>query len=187
MPRRNKNESQDQDLHEQQVRLREYKSHKHGDDDPRLPVASGAMRNVTPNAQSGEAASKDTFSRYARNLFAQKGDLVRAIAITIGKNPDDPIDVAYVTEHLEELHGQIRATSRSATSVTELLEKHDLTLETRLVLLRDLLFSPVPAVQLKAMEMIGELDETAKSKRIGSKMEDIFRIARAKAAGVEPT
>jgi hypothetical protein len=150
--------------------------------DPRQPIADGQMANVTPGRETADKGSRERFTMYARNLIGTHGDIVKAVCLTLGKDPENDDDVADVTANLAKYHEQIRAASRNNRNIGELFETHDVTLEVRVVMLRELMFHPDPAVRLRAIDFLNEMDETSKAARIGSSWEETVRLAKARAA-----
>ena len=151
-------------------------------EDPRLPMplghvdetqAPGAKRSTTEvrNAQRQYAA-------YARNLVLQSGNVPRALAITLGRDPD----CAWSDEELIREHDRIKGAARAFSTVSEIIEHNDAGLPVRVAVLASLMHSPVPAARIAAVRELTEIDETAKAARIGGTWEDMVRTVRAKAA-----
>jgi hypothetical protein len=143
-------------------------------DDPRPVMVVGTVIEPAKKIK-GSNSGADKYTLYARALVANNGDIIEALAAAYG------ITRAEAEKDAIKLHEDVRSYSRSGISLQEMLEKHDLTREARLAILRDALFSPQPAVRLKAVEMIDEVDMTAKAARIGNTWDDIVRIAKDRA------
>lgn len=148
-------------------------------DDPRAPIAVGTLETPPqkphiPDEVQIEGAQRYTL--YARALVANGGQPIPALMAAFG------IEEKEAVERAIELRDEIRKYSRSGVSLQELLEKHDLTSELRIATLREMLFSTNPAVKLKAIEMIDQMDVTAKSRRIGTTWDDIVRVAKDRAS-----
>lgn len=172
------------DPHEaqQQVDIRFHKKagrpKKEETDDPRGALAVGVVispekQTKKQHAELGSGADKYTY--YTRALVANNGDIVKALAAAYN------ISEEAAAKDMVKLHDDIRSHSRAGVSLQEMLEKHDLTRETRLAVMREALFSPLPAVRLKAVEMLDEVDMTAKAARVGSTWDEIVRIAKNRA------
>lgn len=146
-------------------------------EDPRIALPSGVVLEEKHQKQTkNDRTGSDMFSVYVRNLASSRGDPIPALAATYG------ISVEEATERAQELHDKIRVNSRSGMALQEMLERHDLTREVRIAILRGCLFHDNPAVQLKAIEMLEEVDMTAKAARIGSSWEDLVRMVKEKAS-----
>jgi hypothetical protein len=149
---------------------------KADDRDPREPLEVGNVEDaatVEAATPPDSRSAKNLSTIYARNLVATGGDVIKSLAITFAISEDEASD------RFMELHQQARGASRSNLSIGDMLERHDLTTEVRLAKLREAVFHPDPRVSLKAVEMVGELDATSKSKRIGTTWESFVQRVRA--------
>jgi hypothetical protein len=151
------------------------KHKRHDNSDPREPLPVGTTTGeATKLPSKGEKrTAEDLSSRYARNLIAYDGDLEKALSKTFGISEEE------AALNLAELHDRARGASRVNTNMVDMMERHDLTIEPRLAKLREHMFSPIPAVSLKAIDAITELDATAKSRRIGTSWETFVARVRA--------
>jgi len=148
------------------------------DRDPREPLVDGAVETLEDQrrlARPEEQRAQDLSTIYARNLVANRGDVVHALMATFEVPEKEAL------ARMEELHSIARGSSRSNTNAADIIERHDLTLEVRLAKIRELLFSPNPGVALKAIELANEMDATSKTKRFGTTWEDFIRKARENA------
>ena len=161
---------------------------KHGTArDPREPLPSGHTdadgeaqnddlekhQEVLPPIPGENKKAENVATTYAKALIAQQGDVVGALANVFDVTKE------YALANMIALHERARGASRANNSMSDMIERHDLTTEIRLAKLREMLFSDAPAVSLKAMDMIGEMDATAKSKRIGTSWESFVVRVRA--------
>jgi len=137
------------------------------------PVAlTGVATKIDPVAME-KRSSENIATFYARALVAYEGDVAKALATVFGISREE------AELNMVELHERARSSSRANTSVSDMFERHDLTSEVRLAKLREMLFSPTPAVALKAIDMLGDLDATSKAKRMGTTWESFVQRVRA--------
>lgn len=151
--------------------------------DPRLPMAIGHTDDAAADAPARPSTSESRsaqrqFSAYARNLITENGNVPRALALTLGRDPD----YEWTDSELVREHDRIRAQSRAFSTVSEIIELNDAGLAVRVAALTDLMHSNVPAARIAAIRELTEIDETAKATRIGGTWEDLVRSVRAKAA-----
>jgi len=157
-------------------RVAEPRERRADNSDPREPLPFGETEPtgvVTTMDEANRKTSERLFSVYARALIANNGDVVLALADTFGITREE------AQMNMVALHERARGASRMSTSISDMLERHDMTTETRIVALRPLLFSDAPAVVLKTVDMLNEMDATAKSKRIGTTWEVLVARVRA--------
>lgn len=150
--------------------------------DPREPLSTGGFEDEAP-ALTGKAtkidvalekrSSENLATFYARALIAYNGDVVKSLATVFGVTEGE------AELNMVELHEKARSSSRANTSISDMFERHDLTPEIRFAKLREMMFSPQPAVALKAIDMLNDQDATAKAKRIGSTWESFVSRVRA--------
>jgi hypothetical protein len=159
---------------------------KTSDRDPREPLQSGAIEDadqqevLPPEAPQSRRTAEDLATRYARSLIANKHlapdeQIVAALTDVFGVSPLE------AQARMVELHERARGATRANTSIGDMFERHDLTVEVRLARLREMLFSTDPRVAIRAIEQLNEMDATSKSKRIGTTWETFARKARERA------
>jgi hypothetical protein len=143
--------------------------------DPREPMNVGVTGVASPiSADKNEKrTAEDLSTKYARALVAYNGNIEKALAKVFNISEEDAL------MNMAELHNKARASSRINANATDMMERHDLTSEVRMAKLREHMFSPIPAVSLKAIDAISELDATAKAKRIGTSWETFVARVRA--------
>lgn len=146
--------------------------------DPREPLSIGAVREeqalLPPEVPRRKA--EDIASRYARALMANQGDVVKALAIVFGVSEDE------ATQRMVELHEQARGATRANTSVGDMIERHDLSIEMRVARMRQIVYGVNDAAALKAIDVLNEMDASSKTKRIGTTWEALVKRVRDKAA-----
>lgn len=147
-------------------------------DDPREVMSIGVVQEPAKKGALSKATASgaDKATLYARGLVANNGNIAKALASAYNI-PEEEAE-----RRMVELHEDVRKHSRSGISLQEMLERHDLTRESRLAVLREALFSRNPGVALKAVEMLDEVDMTAKAARIGSTWDEIVRVAKDRAS-----
>lgn len=144
--------------------------------DPREPLSTGVVDEDEHQPAIPRRRAEDLFSKYARNLVAHKGDVILALAATYDITPDE------AEIRMVELHEQARGASRANTSISDMIERHDLSAEVRLARTREMVFGDDPRVALRAIEVLNDMDATAKSRRIGNTWETFVRKVRERAA-----
>jgi hypothetical protein len=165
---------------------------KHGTTrDPREPISAGHTdadgeaehvelikhQEVLPPVPGDNKKAENISTIYAKALVAQQGDVVGALSNVFDVSRD------YALANMVALHERARGASRANNSMSDMIERHDLTTEVRLAKVREMLFHDNPAVAMKAIDLINEMDATAKSKRIGQSWESF--LVRVK-AGLGP-
>lgn len=143
------------------------------DEDPRQALAIGVVEDA-PHVPQHTAT--ELFTRYARALVANQGDIILALmnVFDIGREE--------ATTRMVELHERCRGASRANTSVGDMIERHDVTVETRVALLRRMAFGADERLAIRAIETLNEMDATAKSRRIGTTWESLVKKVRDRAA-----
>jgi len=106
--------------------------------------------------------------QYMRHLVTFQGDQIKALMATYGISEKEAID------ERENLHGELLRATHGQT-ITDILKSSDLDRNSRVQILREHVFSPVPAVSLKALEAINELDGA--SRQGGDSWESFIAIA----------
>ena len=150
----------------EQVPLTPRKPRQQADPTASLPVGTiTGEASPMPAPKTERRNAEDISTRYARALVAYNGDIAKALAKTFNIPEDE------AAMNMVELHDRARGASRVNSNMVDMMERHDLTIEVRLAKLREHQFSPVPAVSLKAIEAISELDASAKSRRTGTTWE----------------
>ncbi len=137
--------------------------HGHGSQhliDPLTPLPGGVkLKQVReqrpPKRKSVEAAeSKRIYSEYARELVANGGDEIAALAQVLN------LSTVEVEANRFELHNKVMEQAGSGRSLRTLLAENDLSKETRIRILRSHAFnSSNPAASLKALQLVDELDQ----------------------------
>jgi hypothetical protein len=162
---------QDELLEEAPVLVHRHR--KHDTSDPREPLPEGTTTGEVVRMDANDKQTAENLaSAYARALVAYDGNIEKALAKVFKITEEEALN------NMVELHDRARGASRVNTNMTDMMERHDLTTETRLAKLREHMFSPIPAVSLKAIDAITELDSTAKSKRIGTTWETFVARVR---------
>lgn len=118
-----------------------------------VPKRRGRRRkDELASIEQAEAKRRsERYDRFLDALIALGGDTDSALAIVYG------ISVQEATERHDELHADVLA-GVPTSSISEMLERRDLSQAARLTLLRRHAFSPNPAASLKALDMLAELD-----------------------------
>lgn len=130
--------------------------------DPQAPLP-GAMKRVGPNLAKRSPEKKadpkhlrDRYALYCRLLAENYGNPAPALAEVF----DISIEEAQLRQ--VELHTEITR-AMQGVSTRELFTMNQMSKEHRLMHLRSLMYHPNPAVSLKAMDMLNELDGATKS------------------------
>ena len=132
--------------------------------DPQAPLP-GALKRVGPRVsretktqtkQSDPKHLRERFAAYCTALADNYGNPAQALAVVF----DIPIEEA--REREVELHTEITR-AMQGVSTRELFSMNQMSKEHRMLRLRDFMYSPLPAVALKAMDMLNELDGATKS------------------------
>lgn len=167
-------------------------AHKHGHDRDPYETPLGAVpakvsnivrelqRPITrPQTKADELARQEAKSElrirasryrsYLDEMIANGGDQLAALAVVYG------LDIDEVKERRDELHADVRS-GIGGTELAEVLEQHDLGLNTRVALLKKHAFSDIPAASLKAVDMINDLEGDSGS--VGT-FESYLRLVKA--------
>lgn len=148
-------------------------AHKHGHDRDPYETPAGAVPAKVSNLKTQSApitrepTKADELARqeaktelrirasryrsYLDEMITNGGDQLAALSIVYGLSIDE------VKERREELHADVRS-GIGATELAEVLEQHDLGLNTRIAILRKHAFSDIPAASLKAVDMVNDLE-----------------------------
>jgi hypothetical protein len=122
----------------------------------------GAMKHVGGNLDIKTVRNKSDkqlqqkAKQYMRHLVTFQGDQIKALMATYS------ITEAEAVSEREDLHGALLKATHGQT-ITDILKSSDLDRNSRVQILREHVFSPVPAVSLKALEAINELDGASRS------------------------
>lgn len=131
--------------------------------DPQAPLP-GAMKRVGPRPEPSAKEIKEAdpkhlrekFDLYCRLLAEHYGEPVPALAAVFG------ISLEEAAERQAELHNEItRATS--AMTQRDLFSMLNISKEHRTARLKTMMYCDNPAVSLKAMDMLNDMDGNAKS------------------------
>ena len=133
-------------------------------EDPLTPMVGATEAHEPPkrrkrNVQGEEIAvttaerkrAGERYLRYLDLVIACNGDRRAALALLYD------VEIDEVLERENELHAEVMA-GAGVASMGDLLKKNDVAKETRVALLKRHAFSPVPAASLKAIDMLGEMD-----------------------------
>jgi hypothetical protein len=142
------------------------------EEDLRVPAAP--EKPVEGEVLAPESSDRELSSRYARNLIANSGDVVKALAATFS------VDVDEAERRMVELHDRARKAQRAATTITEVFERHDVGIEVRVAAMREALFDAKPEMRMAAVRLLNDMDVTSKQKRMGTTWEEFVARARAK-------
>jgi len=121
----------------------------------------GNMKSVGGNLSVKTARNKtdkqlqQKAKQYMRHLVMFQGDQVKALMATYGISEQEA-----ETEQ-EHLHGDLLRVTHGLT-ITDILKSEDLDRNSRVQILRNHVFSPNPAVSLKALDAINDLDGAAR-------------------------
>lgn len=150
-----------------------------GDRDPREVLGTGVVDDPPAIPETPKRSLEDLSSRYARALVAfarEPNQIAKALAEVYG------ITVQEAGDRMVELHEKIRGAVRTNMNVGDMIERHDVSIEVRIARTREMVFSADDRTAIRAIEMLNDMDATAKSKRIGNTWETFVRRAREKAA-----
>lgn len=166
-------------------------AHKHGHDRDPYETPPGAVPAKVSNlkTQTGPIKRQQTkadelarqeakselrirasrYRSYLDEMIANGGDQLAALAVVYG------LDIDEVKARRDELHADVRS-GIGGTELAEVLEQHDLGLNTRVALLKKHAFSDIPAASLKAVDMINDLEGDSGS--VGT-FESYLRLVKA--------
>lgn len=124
----------------------------------------GAMKRVGPKlaATEREQAKSDPkhlrqrFSLYCKQLTLHMGDPVPALAMVFEISLDE------AQERQAELHHEIMRAVNNM-SQKELFEMNGISKSHRTMVLKDMMYSDMPAARLKAVDMLNDMDGSGKS------------------------
>lgn len=124
----------------------------------------GAMKRVGPKPiqtekQQNKADPKhlrQRFSSYCKELVKSAGDPVPAIAMIYGISEEE------AREREIELHSEIMRAVNNM-SQKELFEMNGISKAHRTMVLKDMMYSDIPAARLKAVDMLNDMDGSSKS------------------------
>jgi hypothetical protein len=144
-----------------------HKEHEHRIDPYRtLPgaipdaiVPTGKRKRGRPRKDDAEAMVRaeakrklQRYDRYLDALIAMQGDTDAALAVVYGISPMEAQD-----RH-DDLLVDVQA-GVPASSMSEMMKRRDLDKAARVTILRKWVFSANPAASLKALDMLGDLEE----------------------------
>ena len=124
--------------------------------DPHAPLP-GAIKIVSdqrpPRRGRGVAESdRAKYALYLEELVRTGGDVASALATAL----NIPLEEAH--EKRAELHAEMLEKGMGR-SVSKVLRESDLNAEGRIAVLRSLVYSGVPAAQLRAIDLLSEMDQ----------------------------
>ncbi len=125
-----------------------------------IKMVRGQRRKRTPAGD--RAAAIALYRDYLDTLTACNGRRAEALSRVLGIS----IEAATREEHI--LHARMMDSLPQNATLSEMLKVYDLSREARLVVLRQHVYSPLPAASLKALDMLNELDANTGADTTGS-------------------
>lgn len=129
--------------------------------DPKA-LLPGPLVRVGGNVPSQQYQSADPkhlrerYNQYTRALVESNGNPVPALAIVFQISEHEAL------QRQVALHDELTASMQGMTTA-QIFKANDLDKNARIMLLREKVFSGIPAVSLKALDMINDLDSTSSS------------------------
>lgn len=129
-----------------------------------------AIQKELAAAQQGVRQRENRYDMYLDAMVGTGGNRVAALAVVFKISEQEAVD--RYNELLAEVQRGI-----PTSSVTEVLERNDVTTHARVKVLRRHLYGPIPAASLKAAEMLADLDD--RPAHSGTRYEHYIRMVMA--------